>query len=159
MTELQKEIFEKIIEAYKANNGEGSQYAITQNEIPLKQQIEPPLFNKQSGIVVKEMLDSGYVKYRYANSKAFGMLTDKGWKFTSFADLQKQEKDQEEKSAMQDELLTKELQKINLDIDDLIGKVSDYSDNKWKSKWSFIISVVTLLIAIAALVVSIIKKS
>jgi hypothetical protein len=57
-----------------------------------------------------------------------------------------QAKKNEEKEQLQYDLLKKELQQVNLNIDDLIGKVSDYADNKWKTKWSFIISVITIIL-------------
>jgi hypothetical protein len=57
----------------------------------------------------------------------------------------------------QEEKANLEVLHLKLSVDDLVGKVSDYQDNKWKSNWSFWISIGTAIIALIALLVSIVK--
>ena len=158
MTELQKEIFETIIDTAKNNLGEIHIYAPTQREIPLKTKVSHEMFSHQVALVIKNMLDTGYLKYRHPNSRFHAMLTDKGWRFTSFANQEKEENEKKQKAEMQDELLKKELQKINLDIDDLVNKLLDYDKVKDQAKWSIRWAAISGLAALAAILISLLKK-
>ena len=50
-----------------------------------------------------------------------------------------------------------EEERLKLDVDKLRNEFFDYPETKWKAKWGFIISVITVIIAALAVLVSIIK--
>lgn len=81
----------------------------------------------------------------------------KGGHFAYIKSEEEKLKKLNEKEDIQYDLLKTDLRKANLEIQHLADSVSDYYDNKWKSNWSFVISIITVVIALAALIVSIVK--
>jgi histidyl-tRNA synthetase len=152
MTEEQKVVAEKIIHILQKKEAqfEFTSRTIPQTEIGLSE-LDSREYKLYFSSVKTELIELEYIK---PVNEYYFRLTEKGNKFKSFADLEKAEKDQQEASEMQSLLLKKEFQKINLEIDDLINRVIDYEKNRWKSNWSFWISVVTLLISILAIIIS-----
>jgi len=51
-----------------------------------------------------------------------------------------------------------EEERLKLDVDKLRNEFFDYPETKWKAKWGFIISVITVILAALAVLVSIIKE-
>jgi hypothetical protein len=97
------------------------------------------------------MLDRGYLKYRYPNSKFYAMLTDIGWKFTSFSELDKIEAEQESASKL-------ELEKLQLEVNTLRNQFFDYPKVKNQAKWSVRWAAISGLTAIIAIVIALLKK-
>lgn len=109
-------------------------------------------------IECQEQIKAILVKYGYAEQvgrSSFHQLTEKGRTAKAAGGhkayeqyLEEKTKKDAEKEQLQYELLKKDLQKANLEIEDLVSKVSDYADNKWKTNASFTISVITIILLV-----------
>ena len=147
---------EKIILFLQQNNNRYNFYTINSKLVGLQDVINQKNFAEELAYVRKELIDLGYIKQSETGSNILWFsLTKKGENFKSFNQDRQSEA---ELLDLEREIKSTGLQVSRLQLEDLINKLTDYSDNKWKSNWSFCISVATFIIAVIALIVSIIQK-
>lgn len=148
MTDLQRKIFETIISLMKSNAGEYNISGRGQEQIAVASGIEILACRSQIELVKKILFDEGYAKARYPNSPWHLMLTPKGWEFTTFEDLQ---------NLKAERISTDKLQweKLQLEVDALRKQFFDYAETKKRVRRSEYIAVITVIIALAAFIVSI----
>lgn len=115
--------------------------------------------------ILNKLVKDGYLIPREIEGKTFYCISFEGIDFyekggyNGLASREKTEREIQERNERLQQILTqKELEKINLEIADLVDKLSDYSTTKSNAKWAFIFSIITVIIALAALVVQILKK-
>lgn len=156
MTDLQMQIFEAIIAFLKNNNGEGGLYSLDKRQLGVDTNASPKEFSESFQFVKRQMKLQGYIDYRYETNKNFFVLTTKGSSFTTFRDLERQQAEEKDRQEIQDKVARKELEKLNLEIDDLVNKLSDYDKVKTQAKWSLIVAIISAVGTIAAAVIAMI---
>lgn len=139
MTDLQKKMFESIIDGMKKDaEGKADFYAPTQAEFPLEPPIDDTVYSNNIAIVLKNLIVGNYVEKLFPNGNEY-VLTDKGWEFTTFQGLEA--KRQESKYI--DEL---HFDKLKKEVEALDKKLDNIRPDNARSNFAILISLVLLIV-------------
>lgn len=152
MTAIHQYIFEKCIRLMKAGSGDYNFYTSIYNKEEDKEWADITTFNREVLNVIKFMQNEGYIVQKHTSGMPlWKMLTQKGWDFTSFTDLQQTRQEEKEQHRNQ-------VEKLALEVKILREQFFDYDKVKRRSKAAHVGMIVAVLISIFGLIVAIVKR-